>query len=85
MPERKITMKKAKRIFAVIGILFLISLYIITIVCAITDQSGTMQMFFASVLATIIIPVLIWAYSFIYRLLKKHYGPADAKEDTKKV
>lgn len=73
-------MKNVKRLLAVIGILFLVSLYIITLICAITDQSGAMRLFFASVFATILIPALIWAYSFIYRLLKKHYGSA-AEED----
>jgi cell shape-determining protein MreD len=63
-------MKKFKQILAVLGIVFLLSLYVITLLCAIFDSSDTMQLFQASVLATIIIPVLLWAYSFIYRLLK---------------
>jgi cell shape-determining protein MreD len=71
-PERTITMKKIKQFLAVLGIVFLLSLYVITLLCAIFDSSETMQLFQASVLATIIIPVLLWAYSFIYRLLKNH-------------
>jgi cell shape-determining protein MreD len=65
-------MKKIKQFLAVLGIVFLLSLYVITLLCAIFDSSETMQLFQASVLATIIIPVLLWAYSFIYRLLKDH-------------
>ena len=38
---------------------------------ALTDNTSTMRMLEASVLATIIIPVLIWTYTFIYRLLNK--------------
>lgn len=73
-------MNTVKRILAVIGILFLLALYLITLICAVTDNSGTMQFFFASVVATVIIPVLLWTYSFIYRLLKEHYGPDSRKE-----
>lgn len=70
-------MKKVKQVLAIIGVIFLVSLYIITLIFAITDNSNTMRMFQASILATVIIPVLMWAYSFIYRLLKKHFGSKD--------
>ena len=46
-----------------------------------------MSMFEASVVATILIPVLLWTYTFIYKLLKKYYGPdkdsADITSDNK--
>ena len=60
-----------KRIFAIIGVILLVFLYILTLVMALTDNTSTMRMLEASVLATIIIPVLIWTYTFIYRLLNK--------------
>ena len=60
-----------KRIFAIIGVILLVSLYILTLVMALTDNTSTMRMLEASVFATIIIPVLIWTYTFIYRLLNK--------------
>ena len=60
-----------KRIFAIIGVILLVSLYILTLVMALTDNTSTMRMLEASVLVTIIIPVLIWTYTFIYRLLNK--------------
>lgn len=76
-------MKKVKQIFAIITIILLLSLYIITFICAITDNTGTMQIFFTSVVATILIPVLIWAYTFIYRLIKGNKNN-DEKKDEKK-
>jgi hypothetical protein len=39
-------------------------------------------MFQASIVASFIIPVLIWAYGFIYRLIKK--SSKDAEEVAKK-
>ncbi len=64
-------MKKVKRILAIIGCILLVSMYVATIVLAITDDPYTMSAFRASIYCTIIVPVLIWAYGFIYRLLKK--------------
>ena len=68
-------MKKAKQILAIIGVILLVALYFTTLIFAITDNTGTMSMFVASVVATVVIPVLIWAYTFIFKLIKKHYGP----------
>lgn len=64
-------MNRIKQLFAIILIILLISLYVITLVFAIMDNTSTMSMFAASVLATIIIPVLLWAYTFIYKLVNK--------------
>lgn len=41
---------------------------------ALTDDPNTMHAFRASIYCTVLIPVLIWAYTFIYRLLKNNYG-----------
>ena len=65
-------MKKVKQILAIIGMILLILLYLSTLVCAIIDHTETMRLFQASILATVIIPVLLWAYSFIYKLIKKN-------------
>ena len=67
-------MKKVKRILAIIGIVLLVSLYVITIILALTDDPSTMNAFRASVYCTFLVPVLIWAYTFIYKLLKNNYG-----------
>ncbi|MGN0345091.1 MAG: hypothetical protein ACI4EC_09060 [Lachnospiraceae bacterium] len=75
-------MKKTKRILAIIGIVLLISLYVITIVLAVTDDPNTMNAFRASVYCTFLVPVLIWAYTFIYKLLKNNYGDKPADEFT---
>ena len=63
--------KKVKQILAIIGIVVLVGLYVSTIVCALSSSDNFMNLLLASIYATVIIPVLIWAYSFIYKLLKK--------------
>lgn len=75
-------MKKVKQILAILGVVLLLELYVITLIMAVTDNTSTLSMLEASVVATILIPILMWAYSFIYRLLKKYYGSdKDENED----
>ncbi len=75
-------MKKLKQILAILGVVLLLGLYVITLIMAVTDNTSTLSMLEASVVATILIPILMWAYSFIYRLLKKYYGSdKDENED----
>lgn len=66
-------MKKIKRILALIGVIILVGLYLSTLVCAFSGSEDFMNMFMTSVYATVVIPVLIWAYGFVYQLLKKHF------------
>ena len=62
-------MKKIKQILAIIGVIILAGLYISTIVCAVSASENFMNMLMTSIYASVIIPVLIWAYSFIYKLI----------------
>lgn len=65
-------MKKTKQILSLLGVLFLIGLYISTIVCALSGSENFMDLLMASIYATVVIPVLIWAYTFVYKLIQKH-------------
>ena len=76
-------MKKVKQILAILGVVLLLGLYVITLIMAVTDNASTLSMLEASVVATILIPILMWAYSFIYRLLKKYYGSDKDKNEDK--
>ena len=70
-------MKKFRQILAILGIILLAGMYIATIVCALSASENFMNMLMASIYATIVIPVLIWAITFIYKLAKKE----DNKEE----
>ena len=61
-----------KRIFALIGAVILVLLYITTLVCAIINSPFSVQLFKASVAMTILIPVLIFGYRLIYKVLKNY-------------
>lgn len=64
-------MKKIKQILAIIGIVVLIGMYAATIICALSANENFMSMLMASLYASAVIPVLIWAFTFIYKLVKK--------------
>ncbi len=63
-------MKQIRRILAILGIVLLVSMYLITLFCAVFDTGNDMAMFKASVTCTILVPILIWGYTVFYRLAK---------------
>ena len=89
--ERRNSMKKGKRILAMAGVIILIGLYVSTLVCAIMGSENTMNLLMSSVYATVVLPVLIWAYQFIYKLIKKSVSdsldviPDEDASDAEKV
>lgn len=62
---------RMKQVLSSIGIVLLLALYLITFVLAITDNSASLQLFYASVVATIVIPTLIWIYTSVFRMLNR--------------
>ncbi|SFP97803.1 hypothetical protein SAMN02910358_00368 [Lachnospiraceae bacterium XBB1006] len=69
---------KVKRILALIGVIFLAGLYILALVAALTASPNASGYFWASIYATFVIPVLFWAYSFIYKLTHKKNDETDS-------
>lgn len=70
-----------KRILAFIGIGLLVLLYVLTIVFALMKSPESTNWFKASIMATIAIPCLIYAYQLVYRVLK-HRDKNPAVEET---
>ena len=71
------TMKKTKQVLAILGIIILVLLYLSTIFCSVFDNSKKQSFFAASIFATFIIPVLIWTYTFIYKIITKKNDELD--------
>lgn len=72
-------MKKTRQILAIIGIILLVGMYISTIFCALSANENFMSMLMASLYASFVIPALIWAYTFIYKLFHKDDDSTDEK------
>ena len=64
-------MKKVRQILAIIGIIILVGMYIATLVCALSGSKNFMSMLMASIYTSMVIPVLIWALTFLYKLFNK--------------
>lgn len=63
-------MKKAKRILALTGAVLLVCMYACTLIFALMGSPASAGLFRASVAATILIPVLLYAYILVARVLK---------------
>ena len=76
-------MKRLKRVFAWIGILLLLGLYITTIISAIITTPATVHLFKTSIIATIFIPILVYVFMFILKMLgnKDEYEIPDVSEE----
>ena len=72
-------MKKTRQFLAITGIILLVGMYISTIVCALSANENFMTMLMASLYASFVIPVLIWAYTFLSKLLNKN-DDSDSKD-----
>ncbi len=65
--------KKSKQIAAWICIILLVLLYIVTFIAAIMDSSESGVLFRTCLMATIVLPILLWIYIWIYGKMKdKH-------------
>ncbi|MGN1164840.1 MAG: hypothetical protein ACI4S2_00245 [Lachnospiraceae bacterium] len=63
-------MKKSKRILALIGAILLIGMYACTLIFALIGSENATSLLMASIACTIIVPVFIYAYMLVYRVLK---------------
>jgi len=70
-----------KRILAFTGIGLLVLLYLLTLVFALIKSPEAANWFKASLMATIAVPCLIYAYQLVYRVLKRR-GEDLAAEET---
>ena len=64
-------MNKLKRILAIVAIVLLLGLYLTTFILAITNFPGSAAMFNACIYATIAVPILIYAFWMIIKLVNK--------------
>lgn len=75
-------MNKMKRILALTGAVFLVCIYIATLIFALIDSPAASGLFLASVAATILVPVLLYGYILIARLLASQNTDSDLSNST---
>lgn len=64
-------MKKAKKIFAIIGIILLAGLYICTLIFALMDSELSFKLLQICLFSTIAVPVILYLCNMLYKLLHK--------------
>lgn len=64
----------AKRIAAWIGIGLIVVMYGLTIVAAVTARPETMGLFMASIVITILVPILLWLFLKMYEMAHRDDG-----------
>ncbi len=69
-------MKKIKRIAAMVGVILLVGMYVATLVLALSSSPQAQNLLMASIVCTVVVPVLIYAMELVARVL----GPSDKEE-----
>ena len=64
-------MDKIRRIAALIGVILLVGMYVATLISAFLATPATMDLFLASVVATVMIPILLYVLQLIYKWIFK--------------
>lgn len=81
--QNKKTKMTSKQIFAIIGIILLVLLYVVTLFAAIFDSSASHALFATCLLATVAIPLLIWIYTWMFGKLTNRPTFADFHPEEK--
>lgn len=68
---KKTKTDKIRRILALIGAVLLFGMYAATLLFAFIDHSASQGLLKASIACTIILPVLLYAYTLVYRITRK--------------
>lgn len=73
-------MAKLRKIFAIAGVVLLLGMYILTFISAMFATPDTHSLFLGSLAATIIVPVFLYAYTLIYRVIYKNKDKQENKD-----
>ena len=68
-----------KRIAAWIGIGIIVLMYLLTIVAAVTARPETLGLFMASIVLTIMVPIILWAFLRMYEMSHPKDGISSAE------
>jgi dolichyl-phosphate-mannose--protein O-mannosyl transferase len=67
-------MKKTKQVLAMIGVILLLLLYASTLFFALTASEQTMNLLMASIVATILIPIVCFLYARMVDIYQQNKG-----------
>lgn len=71
----------SKQIVAMTGVIFLILMYLVTLVLAFTDNSASGKYFALCLACTFVVPIIIWLYSWMYGRATRKRVPGDPEKE----
>lgn len=74
-------MQKVKRISAIIGIILILSMYILSFIAAIFATEKAPGLFLASIFSTLAIPILIHLFTSTYKWVHRNDPSEDDSEN----
>ena len=74
-------MNKVKRIAAIIGIVLILSMYVISFVSAIFASEHAAGLFMASIFCTVVIPIMIWFFIIVYQRVHREDDNSSSSSD----
>lgn len=77
-------MKKMKQILAIAGIVLILGLNVLLVFAAGTASEDSMGMFGGAIVAVVMVPILLWIYMYIFKLIKKRGEEKEIEEDFEK-
>lgn len=82
--ENKKTKITSKQVVAMIGVILLVLMYVLTFVLALVDPSASGKYFMLSLSCTLVIPIIIFIYSWMYARLtgKRTMGDPEQSGET---
>lgn len=77
-------MKNIKQILAILGIVLILGLNLFLVFAAGTASEDGMGFFGGAVVAVVMIPILLWIYLYIYKMIKKRREDEAIEEELDK-
>ena len=74
-------MKKVKQILAILGIVLILGINILLVVSAFGATEDNTNIFNAAIVTVILVPVLLWIYLYVFKLIKKNAEDKQAKAE----
>lgn len=77
-------MKNIKQILAILGIVLILGVNLLLVFAAGTASEDNMGMFNAAIVTVILVPVLLWIYLYVYKLIKKRNEDKEIEDELDK-
>ena len=73
-------MKKVKQILAILGIVLILVINVLLVVAAFGATEDSNNIFNAAIVTVILVPILLWIYLYVFKLIKKNAEDKQKKE-----